>query len=240
MSKPLRIALVAEGPTDGVVIESALRAILNERPFVLNQIFPAGSACFGTLGTGWIGVYRWCHQSALRGGGGLAGDQLKFLGHDLLILHLDADVAGLDYTHGNLTPAATDGGLPCEQPCPPPAATTDRLRLVLLSWCGEMATPGNVVLCTPSKSTEAWVVAALFPQDEATNQGIECYSNPQSRLAQQPVARRIRKKIRDYKNRAADLQAAWPHLVAPGVLAEARRFQEEFLQAVLILDTLEI
>ena len=40
MSDPLRIALVAEGPTDGVVIESALRAMLNDRPFVLNQIFP--------------------------------------------------------------------------------------------------------------------------------------------------------------------------------------------------------
>jgi hypothetical protein len=30
MSNPLRIALVAEGPTDGVVIESALKSILAE------------------------------------------------------------------------------------------------------------------------------------------------------------------------------------------------------------------
>ncbi len=240
MSDPLRIALVAEGPTDGVVIESALRAILNERPFVLNQIFPAGSASFGELGTGWIGVYRWCHQSALRGGGGLAGDQLLFLQHDLLILHLDADVAGFQYADGNLTPVATDGVLPCAQPCPPPAATTDRLRLVLLNWCGELATPSKVVLCTPSKSTEAWVVASLFPQDAATQQGIECYSKPQSRLAQQPVARRIRKKTSDYKNHAAELQAAWPNLAAPGALAEAQRFEDEFLQTVQILDSLEI
>ena len=57
MSDPLRIALVAEGPTDGVVIESALRSMLDERPFVLKQVFPEGSISFGELGGGWIGVF---------------------------------------------------------------------------------------------------------------------------------------------------------------------------------------
>lgn len=38
MSNP-RIALVAEGPTDFVIIEAALKAIL-QRPFVLNQLQP--------------------------------------------------------------------------------------------------------------------------------------------------------------------------------------------------------
>src|SRR5205085_10570829 len=93
MSDPLRIALVAEGPTDGVVIEAALRSMLSERPFVLTQIFPEGSISFGQLGTGWAGVYRWCHQSAKRGNGRLQGDALVFQNYDLLILHLDADVA---------------------------------------------------------------------------------------------------------------------------------------------------
>lgn len=90
MSDPLRIALVAEGPTDGVVIESALRSILDERPFVLKQIFPEGSTSFGELGTGWIGVYRWCRQSAKRGAGALSNDKLVFQNFDLLILHVDA------------------------------------------------------------------------------------------------------------------------------------------------------
>lgn len=40
MSDPLRIALVAEGPTDAVVIEAALRSMLGGRPFVLKQVFP--------------------------------------------------------------------------------------------------------------------------------------------------------------------------------------------------------
>ena len=78
MSDPLRIALVAEGPTDGVVIEAALRSMLNTRPFVVNQIFPEGSTSFGELGTGWVGIYRWCRQSAKRGNGQLQTDALVY------------------------------------------------------------------------------------------------------------------------------------------------------------------
>lgn len=232
MSEVLRIALVGEGPTDGVVIESALRSILGERPFVLKQIFPEGSNSFGTLGTGWVGVYRWCHQSAKRGRGSLSGDELVFENYDLLILHLDADVAGFDYADGTIVREEIDLALPGEQPCPPPTNTTDVLRPVLLSWCGENAIPARTVICMPSKSTEAWVVASLFPEDRAMAQGIECYTNPESRLAQQPKAQRIHKKKRDYEERRAELTTSWARLVAGGALGQALRFQEEFLQAV--------
>ena len=88
MSEPLRIALVAEGLTDGVVIEAALQAILCGRPFILKQIFPEGSDTFGEMGAGWVGVYRWCRQSARRGG------------------------AGDSYARGSITPTATDHPLP--------------------------------------------------------------------------------------------------------------------------------
>ena len=63
MSDRLRIALVAEGSTDRVVIEAALRFILGSRPFVLNQLQPVGSVAFGPMGAGWSGVYRWCQQA---------------------------------------------------------------------------------------------------------------------------------------------------------------------------------
>lgn len=49
MSEPLRIALVAEGPTDAVVIDAALRAMLPERPFVLKQVFPVLAQVMGKL-----------------------------------------------------------------------------------------------------------------------------------------------------------------------------------------------
>ncbi len=76
MSNPLRIALVAEGPTDAVVIEATLRAMLGERSFLLKQVFPEDSSAFGAMGTGWVGVYKWCHAAATRGNGSLSGDRL--------------------------------------------------------------------------------------------------------------------------------------------------------------------
>jgi hypothetical protein len=232
MSEPLRIALVAEGPTDGVVIESALRAMLGERAFILKQIFPEGSTSFGELGTGWVGVYRWCHQSSNRGNGRLSQDALVFQNYDLLLLHLDADVAGFRYADGSLTKKPTDGGLPCEQPCPPPGTTVNELRKVLLSWCGEAAVPQKAVICMPSKSTESWVVAMLFPNDDSVKQGIECWTNAESRLGQQPKAKRMRKKKSDYLAKAEKFTAEWPRIACRGALTEAQRFQSEFHAAV--------
>lgn len=232
MSEALRIALVAEGPTDGVIIEAALKSILRERSFVLQQIFPETSIGFGQLGTGWVGVYRWCHQAALRGNGRLQDDALLFQNHDILLLHLDADVAGMTYDQGSIAPQPSDGQLPCEHDCPPPADTTNALRAVLLSWCGERIVPPKTVICIPSKSTEAWVIAALFPKDQAMVAGIECYPHPETRLGQQSKATRIRKRRNDYRSRAEDFQAAWVTIATPEALGEAYRFQSEFLETL--------
>ena len=229
MSEPLRVALVAEGPTDGVVIRAALRAILGERLFVLTQIFPEGSITFGATGSGWVGVYKWCHQAVARGNGRLRNDALVFENYDLLLLHLDADVAGANYGQGSIQPLASDGPLQCERQCPPASDTTTALRSVLLSWCGEQAVPDRCVVCIPSKSTEAWVLASLFPTDHAVLQGIECHPDPASRLAQQPAANRIHKRRRDYLEQEDALKSAWPNIAGPGGLSEARRFQTEFL-----------
>ena len=135
MSNPLRIALAAEGPTDEVVIETALRSMLGERTFILQRLFPEDSSAFGPMGTGWVGGYKWCHSVATRGGGKLSGDQLIFGAgnYDLLLLHLDGDVAGFEYADGSLVPLPTDGVLPCAKACPPPADTTNELRKVLLT-----------------------------------------------------------------------------------------------------------
>lgn len=52
MSEPLHIGLVAEGATDSVIIEAALKAILTQ-PFVLTSLQP--EATQPQLGTGWCG-----------------------------------------------------------------------------------------------------------------------------------------------------------------------------------------
>src|SRR5437899_8946988 len=113
MSEPLRVALVGEGPTDREVIRSALSSILNERTFILRQLQPEESLAFGPIGTGWVGVYRWCCQAAARSGGSLRNDVL-YGAYDILILQLDADVAEETYANGGIQETIQD--LPCAQP----------------------------------------------------------------------------------------------------------------------------
>lgn len=237
MSDTLRIALVAEGITDYQVLNAAIESMLNGRSFDLKLLQPEGSIAFsgrgnaGPLGGGWKGVYQWCLQAALRSDGKLRDDPL-FHGYDLLLLHLDADVAGEDPANSKIDPMPALAGIfPCEQPCPPPAATTDLLRNVMLAWVGETKMPPKTVLCTPSKNIEAWVMAVFFPEDkEMVKYGWECHPKPDNRLGQQPVRKRFAKNQPDYAARKSELQAGWPTVVAR--LTEARRFQNDFLAAI--------
>jgi hypothetical protein len=228
MSEPLKVALVVEGPTDRVVIESAISRVLEERAFVPTQLQPEQSAAFGPFGAGWGGVFRWCQQAARRGGGCLSGD-LLFNSFDVLVLHLDADVADSSYADLSIQDGFDD--LPCAEPCPPPGATTRRLRRVLLGWAGETKTPRRIVVCIPSKSIEAWVLAALYPNDPAVQSGdLECLPDPEVRLGQQPIRRRIRKSVADYKNRSEALREGWPRVTT--TCREAQRFSNDFRTVV--------
>lgn len=237
MSETVRIALVAEGVTDYEVVRAAIGSMFNGRSFDLKLLQPEGSFAFsgggdaGPFGGGWKGVYRWCLQAAQRGGGNLRGDPL-FIAYDLLVLHLDADVANEDPANQTIAPIpGLAGVLPCAQDCPPPSATTDPLRRVLLSWVGETQIPAQTVLCTPSKSTEAWVMAVFFPGDrDMIRRGWECHPNPESRLGQQPAGQRFSKRRSDYQSRQAGLRAGWPAIAAR--LSEAQRFRDDFMMAV--------
>lgn len=232
MSNTLQIALVAEGITDYVVINAAIESMLNGRSFILKLLQPEGSVAFtgsgnaGLLGGGWKGVYQWCLQ-ATDCGGQLSYHPL-FINYDLLVLHLDADVAS--ETPDSSTPDL-NGVLPCGQPCPPASATTDALRTVMLSWVGETQIPPKTVRCTPSKSTEAWIMAIFFPNDkEMARKGYECHPKPESRLGQQPKNLRFSKNLADYEQRKLDIQTGWA--MAVNNLTEARRFQDDFFFAM--------
>lgn len=233
----LRIALVAEGVTDYAVLKAAIELMLDPRPFDMKLLQPEESVAFtgagaaGPLGGGWRGVYKWCLQAALRSGGSVSSDPL-FLSYDILILHLDADVASEDPANYPVPLPELAGVLPCEQPCPPCKDTTDKLRQILLSWVGEARTPQRTILCTPSKCTEAWIVAIFFPQDRHMKKwGWECHPDPESRLAQQPKPRRFTKRRADYDARKEGIQKGWPRIVEQ--LSEAKRFQNEFMAVAL-------
>ena len=233
MSEPLRVAAAVEGPTDVIVFRAILGALLPDTDFVFQTLQPEGSAAFGSApsggtGVGWVGVYRWSRQSACEGGGSVSGSS-ALSNHDVLIVHVDADVAGKRYADGNIQDAPCED-LPCERPCPPPCETTNALRAVVLNWLGEHERPSRIVLCTPSKSIEAWVLAAVWPEgDVVRRDDWECRPNPEGQLAALPMHRRFRKRPDDYRRKQGDMERAWPEVSAR--LTEAARFEAEFLSA---------
>jgi hypothetical protein len=97
----------------------------------------------------------------------------------------------------------------------------------MLSWVGETEVPPKTVLCTPSKNTEAWVMAVFFPLDsEMKKKGWECHPTPGTRLGQKPKKDRFSKSRGDYEQRKAQISSAWPTLTLK--LSEASRFRDDF------------
>ncbi len=81
MSEPLRIGLVAEGPTDYEIINAALLAVLPV-PFVMTLLQPENTQ--PQFGGGWGGVLKWCHAASRRHTGPLTQDPTLSL-FDLLV-----------------------------------------------------------------------------------------------------------------------------------------------------------
>lgn len=238
MFEPLHIAAAVEGPTDAIVLRAILRALLpDEVDFVLHTLQPEGSAAFGASslsgwGGGWVGVYRWCRHSAAEGGGSVSGSSALSY-HDLLVVHVDADVTGKTYASGGIQDAPYED-LPCEEPCPPPEHTTNALRAVVLNWLGQHERSSRIVLCTPSKNIEAWVIAAMWPENNLVRQDDwECRANPAGQLAALPKGRRFQKRPDDYGRMERELTNTWPSVAAR--LTEARHFESEFLAAIGVL-----
>lgn len=103
-----RVHVVCEGPSDSVVIKAALARRLGD--FVMTQIQPEQSLFGGDqgpLGGGWRGVEAWCRQVADLGGLSASG---RLANADLLIVHVDADIAD-------------EEDIACAKPCPPPSPT---------------------------------------------------------------------------------------------------------------------
>ena len=226
-SNPLRIGLIVEGPTDGIMLRAAISSLLPGRELEFTLVQPDYSIAFGGTGEGWSGVYRWCQQAASEGGGSVSGSVL-LLNHDDIVIQLDADVAEETYHRGHIHDVtATD--LPCVKPCPPANATTNALRTVALRWMNVTSLPAKCVFCTPSKNMEEWVMKALYPENALVkSRAWECHSSPERQLGQQPKGTRIAKSRRDYESRRQELIESWPRV---RTLSEAERFSQEFLSA---------
>lgn len=227
----LRIALVAEGPTDYEVIQASLKAIL-PRSFVLTQLQP--EATQPQIGTGWGGVLKWCDATGQRHAGSLDDDPL--LGDvDLLIIHLDVDVAGSRYDQcGPAVDAMATSKrwakLPCARPCPPVDDSVAPLTAALDSWLGQAQAGGKTVLCLPAQSTGTWLAAAALPQGHALLVGAQCNRDLEARLGQLAKGQKIRKTVREYRAFANRVVDNWATVKA--LCSQAYAFEQAVLAAI--------
>lgn len=237
MSEPLSIAFVVEGKTDLIILKTVIGSLLEGRDFVHQVLQPEMSEAFKfepDEDVGWPGVCRWCLQSAEQAGGKLSDNPL-FSVHDLLIVQLDADVAEVRYSDGHVRDPFSSPTLPCVRTCPPPSATTDCLRAVVLRWMGEETTPPQLVFCTPSKALETWILVGLFPKDRVAKRvDVECRRNPANTLQGKPVERRLvrsgKKNVDKYEELAPEFTANWNTVKSR--CSEAARFEDDFLHAL--------
>jgi hypothetical protein len=239
MSKIPRIAFVVEGTTDLVILEEVVAKFLKGRDFVPVFVQPEMSelqAIAGENGFGWPGVCRCCCQLAYQAGGQARNNVLLDL-NDLLIIQMDADVASVNYRRGHIEdPFPGIITLPCNEPCPPPAATTDRLRDVVLRWLGETSIPPKVVFCIPSKSLETWILVGLFPDSHIVRRenDIECRKHPEKSLRGQDKDGRLisgkHKKVDGYRAVALEFATNWDGVAQR--CSQAERFAADFLAAI--------
>ncbi|QIZ69613.1 hypothetical protein [Oxynema aestuarii] len=231
MSDTLKIALVAEGPTDFEVIQAALKAVL-PNPFIMTLLQP--EATQPQMGGGWGGVLKWCHAAQQRHNCSLDTDP-TLMGFDLLIIHVDVDVSTCQYD--NCGAAVTElaqqnnwGTLPCSQPCPPVADTVDALISAIQSWLGQ-ATPGDRTLfCLPAQSSGTWLAAAVLSPGHSLLDECECDVNLEKRLANLPKKERIKKSKRDYQVHALRITQHWTQV--KGLCSQAANFEQTVLTAV--------
>lgn len=212
----LRIALVAEGPTDRVIIEAALTAILDARTFILTQLQPEKTR--PEMGGGWGGVLKWCHAAGQRHTGSLDDDP-TLQDFDLLIIQLDGDVAGFAYANqgAEVVALASDAGwqpLPCAEDCPPPALTIAKLEVVLRSWLAQAMVGSSTALCIPAQSSGTWLAAAILSSDHTLLRDIECNTGVENGLAILPRAQRVKKRVRDYQAKAREITTEWDRVKA--------------------------
>lgn len=228
----LRIALVSEGPTDDVLLESALKAILGQQTFVLTLLRP--EATNPDFGGGWGGVLKWCAATAKRWDGLLEDDPL-LVNFDLLIIHLDADVAHQAYANcGPAVEAMASHNnwpvLPCNQPCPPVEQTCKALQSVLTGWLSPVVLGAKTVVCLPAQSTGAWLAVATLPSTHALLSNVECNQAVEDSLGSLTKQLKVKKSVLGYRAKADAIRQHWNQVKA--LCGQAAHF-ESAVQTVL-------
>jgi hypothetical protein len=208
------IGTVVEGPTDRLVLQTVITKLIpGEHRFLPLQPLPT----LGETGAGWKGVRRWCRQTWQVDGSSLDLILATPTSMDLLVIHVDADVAG----EADLQEDDNDPITDVDQPCPPAKATVDRLAQVISHWLDRNTLPPQVLLAIPAQDIENWTFAALFPTDplcaqpdyECTKKGTNwpCYKLTLKRYGKllQRSNGEIKKPVRRYEAKLEAIAEAW-------------------------------
>jgi len=245
MSSSLSVGIIAEGPTDHIVIRDIIQNLMGDkREVIFHQIQPEVSNTLallqGSTGEGWAGVYR--QIAFIRKYGDfqiMMNPLLALYPLDILIIHLDGDVSRETYENGHLS-YVMDKNLPCKEiPCPlkqqhatpcvvqcsVPQQKVDQLQNVLYDWMGLSGKTKGIILCTPFDAIEAWVLAAFHPNDKLVQKKkLECQIKPANILGSVYHI----KSMQDYKDKVQNrLKDSWH--VARKHCVTAERFSTDFL-----------
>jgi hypothetical protein len=209
----LLIGMVVEGPTDALVLEAGLSAFL-QASFTSVTMQPQTPP--GKSGAGWSGVFWWCRQLVSQGYATLS-ESPTVQQLDLIIIQVDADVAGMTYESANIDDPPYDD-LPCEYPCPPASKTVRALYNVVVSWMRPTQLGAKAVICIPSKCIEAWVAAALYgSNDPDLVENLECSFAVETYLQAKPARERLirrqgdrlRKVTRKFRGAQQTISTRW-------------------------------
>ena len=176
MSEPRFAALVCEGQTDVPILRAMLEAVWPELESIrcLQPELDESDRAKGPAG--WTHVKAWCEAHADDLDDVLdpdLGDPI-----DLLVIAIDVDIA----VEAQIVDPPQRVGL----------YETKRLRDKISHWltpASGQGLPAAVVFSTPVRAVEAWIIAALYPQ-EKTPEGI---ADPAKWLV-------TKKKLRPSKN----------------------------------------
>jgi hypothetical protein len=248
MSSVLKIGIIAEGPTDMLVIKEIVNNLIADQyEFICTLIQPQCSAAFEQLntelGTGWSGVCR-CLLEMKKQSNGKFNQHTRVNHFNILIIQLDVDVTRQSYEDGHLS--HIDDNLPCppiscplsprqRNQCPSncdiPRQRANAIRQVVLNWI-DNCPPQHLVFCTPAQAIEAWVFAAFFPNDALIRRNkLECTEVPERLLKSKPKQKRIEKTVKDYREKVVNnFCSRWSKVRKN--CSEAERFSQEFLQVL--------
>lgn len=158
----LRIGIIAEGPTDIIIIEKIVKLVFKDYRVVCVEISPTPDELSGIIdkpeGFGWGSVYKICHNLK---------DKLEILeagngSFDMIVIQVDGDVMFVTYESARIH----DAKIPTELPCYIEGATIEEncslLESVICNW-KDCDVDSNIILCIPYINTELWAAYCLYP-----------------------------------------------------------------------------